>query len=561
MEQIHVTNKTMELADCGKDWTRNEEYGCYCLEDILYTPVPTAPRYQRLSIFVPEAYMTEAAGMVSVKESASCGRYTPATAPVIFENNAAGYAQMEHTWLGGPRNYARQYLKRGMIYVTCGCRGRQTAVEDGSFIGKSPATLVDFKTAIRFLRHNRNTLPGNMEHIISVGWSAGGAMSALLGCSGNSSRLESYLKENGAFLEETDDVFAAQVYCPITDLEHADMAYEWQFAKDMEYEASPFAPGGTLTGFQRALSRKLAQGFVAYFNGMELRDPTTGELLTIGSDLRSGTGYQFLMGCLEDSASVYLNKLAQKDLPAGYSPEDYLAGNYTYEGVDPKKLMEVIRKMEEKSKQMPSGKTPSDGPEFEGHGMRLKMPEMPTRTMQGNDKRSWLSWDGSRAKISSLDAFLMASRRRMKTCPSFDFLDCTSGENQEFGDACRDYVHFNPSLAGMIAELREEFPQEYETYYPAYAAAKTDEGLAMRLSLLNPFHYIDNDCSCQTASHFRINVGAQDADTSFMVSIMLALKLSGRKDMDVQYHLYWDQPHSEADYPGQVCDWIEAITC
>lgn len=561
MEHVHVINKTMELTECAGHWTRNEEYGCYCLEDILYTPIPTAAQYQRLSIFVPEAYMTEAAGKVSVNASGACGQYTPATAPVIFENNAAGYAQMEHTWLGGPRNYAGQYLERGMVYVTCGCRGRQTTAIDGSFIGKSPATLVDFKTAIRFLRHNRNALPGNMEHIISVGWSAGGAMSALLGCSGNSLLLEAYLKENGAFLEEPDDVFAAQVYCPIIDLEHADMAYEWQYARDMEYEASPFAPAGTLTGFQKALSQKLANCFVVYFNSMELKDPNTEEPLVIGSDLRSGSGYQFLLNCLEDSASVYLGKLAQGALPVPYSPEDYLTGNYTFEAVDLEKLMEVIRRMEEGAGQEPAEEAYSDSPEFEGHGIRLRMPETPTKTMPGRDKRSWLSWDGTRAKIHSLDAFLMGSRRRMKTCPAFDFLDCTSGENQEFGDADQDYVHFNPRLAGMIAELREEFPQEYKTYYPAYASVEKDEGLALRCSLINPLHYIENDSSCKTAPHFRINVGSCDADASFMVSMMLALKLSAIEGMDVQYHLYWEQPHSEADYPGEVCDWIEAITC
>lgn len=49
-----VTNKTMELADCKAEWTFNETYKCWCLEDILYTAKAVTPKFQRLSIFVPE---------------------------------------------------------------------------------------------------------------------------------------------------------------------------------------------------------------------------------------------------------------------------------------------------------------------------------------------------------------------------------------------------------------------------------------------------------------------------------------------------------------------------
>ena len=142
--------------------------------------------------------------------------------------------QMPHVWLEGPRCYAHQYLERGFVYVSCGNRGRETRDENGKLCGKSPVNLVDLKTAVRFLRHNRAALPGNFDHIVSVGWSAGGAMSTLLSVTGNSEDYLPFLAENGAFLDERDDVFAAQIYCPIIDLEHADLAYEWMFAADHE---------------------------------------------------------------------------------------------------------------------------------------------------------------------------------------------------------------------------------------------------------------------------------------------------------------------------------------
>ncbi len=60
-------------------------------------------------------------------------------------------------------------------------------------------------------------------------------MSALLGTTGNSEDYKVYLEEIGAVMDSTDDVYAAQVYCPITDLDHADLAYEWMYADLPDY--------------------------------------------------------------------------------------------------------------------------------------------------------------------------------------------------------------------------------------------------------------------------------------------------------------------------------------
>ena len=99
MEQtIPVVNATAELDACRGAWTHNPQYRCWCLEDVLYTQRASVPKFQRLSIFVPEAYMN-ADGTIS--ETGSCGGYSAGTAPVVFENNSAGYMQMPHTWLGG----------------------------------------------------------------------------------------------------------------------------------------------------------------------------------------------------------------------------------------------------------------------------------------------------------------------------------------------------------------------------------------------------------------------------------------------------------------------------
>ena len=235
--------------------------------------------------------------------------------------------QMPHVWLDGPRCFAQQYLDHGLVYVTVGCRGRESRDANGRLI-KGPCALVDLKTAIRFLRHNREVLPGDWDRIISAGWSAGGAMSTLLAVTGDNENYIHYLKENGAFMEESDAIFAAQIYCPIVDLEHADIAYEWMFRADKENEDSPAGPAEVMTPFKEELSAVLANRYVAYFNSLQLRHPETGELLVLNEDGRRGNAYDYLMERLSDSATDYLTRLEAGKLPQKYSAADYISGNY-----------------------------------------------------------------------------------------------------------------------------------------------------------------------------------------------------------------------------------------
>jgi hypothetical protein len=119
-------------------------------------------------------------------------------------------------------------LAAGYVVVTPGCRGRDSKAADGTFYGKAPAAIVDLKAAVRYIRHNQGVMPGNVNRIISTGVSAGGALSALLGSSGNSHLYDFYLKEIGA-AEAADNIYGSACFCPITDLEHADGAYEWMY--------------------------------------------------------------------------------------------------------------------------------------------------------------------------------------------------------------------------------------------------------------------------------------------------------------------------------------------
>lgn len=562
MEQtIPVVNATTSLADCRGAWTHNAAYHCWCLEDVLYTPCANVPKFQRLSIFVPEAYMN-ADGTVNA--GGSCGGYTAATAPVVFENNSAGYMQMPHTWLGGPRSYAGPYLKHGLVYVTCGCRGRESRDAQGRPVGKAPITLVDLKTAIRFLRHNADALPGDLSRIISVGWSAGGAMSSLLAVSGDNAQFTPYLEENGAFMDESDAVYAAQIYCPIVDLEHADMAYEWMFDADDVCEDSPAGPAETRTPFKRALSAALRSEYVAYVNSLDLRDPKTGRALTLGEDGRSGGFYDALMTCLDDAASEYIARLADGRLGLSYSVREYLDGRYM------RRIEAPVKKGNPGMHHAGPGvgAAPEAGERPMGLGELMSRPPRgvpfvehrpPMIDVPGTAKHDWLSCEGTRAHVSGLDAYVLAQRRRMKPCTSFDKLTCDSGENELFGNAEHDSVHFGAGIDRALRRIQAQFPEECARYLPAYAAAQEDAVLQNRLALINPMRYIGPKGESRQAAHYRIRVGASDADTSLSISMTLALRLANAGCGTVDYAMVWEQPHCEADYPGEVLRWIDGI--
>ena len=76
-------------------------------------------------------------------------------------------------------------LSKGYVVASVGARGR-TLEKDGKYTGKAPAAIIDLKAAVRYLHANDNVMPGDAKKIISNGTSAGGALSALLGASGDS---------------------------------------------------------------------------------------------------------------------------------------------------------------------------------------------------------------------------------------------------------------------------------------------------------------------------------------------------------------------------------------
>jgi hypothetical protein len=179
-------------------------------------------------------------------------------------------------------------LSKGYVVASAGARGRTTKDKDGVFTGKAPAVIIDLKAAVRYLKFNDKVMPGDAGKIISNGTSAGGALSVLLGSNGNNPDYAAYLKSLGA-ADATDDIFAVSAYCPITNLEHADIAYEWQFNGVKSYTKRGFPQAGnsgtngetvSLTKEQIDISNQLKDLFPAYVNNLQLKDKN-GNLVTL----------------------------------------------------------------------------------------------------------------------------------------------------------------------------------------------------------------------------------------------------------------------------------------
>ena len=73
------------------------------------------------------------------------------------------------------------------------------------YTGRAPKAILDLKAAIRYLRHFDKQMPGDAERIITDGTSAGGAMSALMGATGNNPGYAELLKAMGAADERDRD--------------------------------------------------------------------------------------------------------------------------------------------------------------------------------------------------------------------------------------------------------------------------------------------------------------------------------------------------------------------
>ena len=278
-----ATENTLTFLD-GK----TVKYRAY--ETVYYVANVVDSTYQYLNVYIPESAYTN-----------------NSRTPIFLRTYVGGYFSSKAS---APSNTdaSGRALQEGYVLVIPGARGWNAKVTkpDAStvYVGKAPAGIVDLKAAIRYLRHNDAVMAGDAERIITDGTSAGGAMSALLGATGNHPAYEPYLQALGA-ANERDDVFAAVSYCPIIDLEHADMVYEWLYNGTNQNAGTTGVR--SLSSTQATLSNELAAQYPAYQNSLGLKMPN-------GTPLTADTYRDYLKSFLIKSAQKA--KDAGADIPA-----------------------------------------------------------------------------------------------------------------------------------------------------------------------------------------------------------------------------------------------------
>ena len=478
-------------------------------EHLVYVKKPFEPECQMLSIYIPEAYL----------KGGTINGFTAETAPIFMPNSVGGYMPgtieepQEETHQGGA-NAALYALSNGYVVVSPAIRGRSLKAKNGYETGKAPALIVDYKAAVRFVRHNRkaNRIPaGDTEKIISCGTSAGGALSALLGATGNAKDYLAYLKEQGA-AKERDDIFASMCYCPITNLENADMAYEWMFHDaNSSYRKRADGTGIAITPEQKEHSAELKGKFVEYLDSLNLRD-SLGNRLNLAPD-GNGLFREYIESLYLESAQ---NAIDTGDTTVGKTPWLTISNGIAVH-MDFPKYIEAVK--------------------------RLKgIPAFDAFDMTTGENNEFGTYDIPNKHFTRYSL----EHSQLVTTPKLE---------EEKKLAAEKALQYNLASPVEKRQLRKANLEEKMEKDKLDLSQYMADGQIIKM--LNPIRYIGNR-EVQTAPHWRIRHGALDRDTALAIPAILALKLknSGKA---VDFKVSWGYGH-DGDYDlPELFAWIDRI--
>ena len=561
-------------------WNYNAENDVYWQTGIVYCEAPADETYENLGVYVPGAYMTgtdngDGTYTCEVNTSGTVGGFTAETAPIVIPVETPGYAAM-----AAPTGYVSgtsAYTDAGFVYVYAGCRGRDAG---------APAGVTDLKAAIRYVRYTSDRIPGNTDRIFSFGMSGGGAQSALLGATGDSDLYTPYLEAIGAVSGVSDAVAGSMCWCPITNLDTASEAYEWNLG----------VTRSGLSGEMQALSDAMAEQFALYINELGLKDEDGNALTLVASEegiYQAGSYYDYLKSVIETSLNNFLADTAFPYTAASGGK----GGNMGGFGGPGGELLELPDGAEADlgdrdglgSKGEFGGKGSFDGEEGFGgrgdfggpNGMDGELPALDGGTdyyaIDGIDRSEtsggvslsgtyetvqdyidalnaetvWVTYDSetNTATITSIADFVSALKLASKDLGAFDALDESQGENILFGDGDSNGDHFDAILAELLAgsDYEAEFTADLE---------RTDalgNSVEYRVNMYTPLYYLcdsyDGYGTANVATYWRIRSGINQSDTALSTEVNLALALENY-GADVDFETVWGQAHVEAERTG-----------
>ena len=567
-------------------WQYEASDDVYWQVGLSYASTPADSGYETMGIFVPGAYFTaeengDGTYTCSVNENGAAGPYTALTAPLILPVNTPGYSAMSApTGYSSSMGYGSisDYTGAGMIVLFAGARGRDAG---------APAGVTDFKAAIRYARYNADLLPGDMDSIFSLGMSGGGAQSALLGATGNSALYDPYLEAIGAVMTESDAVKGSMCWCPITNLDVADEAYEWNM-------------GSTRTGLSeenQAYSDGMALAFAGYINQLGLTDEAGNALTLTESEegiWQAGTYYDYVKGVIETSLEHFLS---DTEFPYTASSSGGFGGRMggrggNFRGGRPDgNFGGMPGQTEGQMPDVENGELPQGG--FGGEGMEADQAEAAdyeamdgiARTesassalsMSGtyetkqayidalNANGEWVAWDESTntVTITSVAAFVQALKNASKGIAAFDQLDRGQGENTLFGYGDGSGAHFDAYLAALAAG------SEYEEAFSADLPRQDALGntVDVRVNMYNPMYYLspayEGYQTSEPATFWRIRTGINQGDTALCTEMNLALAAAAySEETSVDFETVWGQGHTQAERTGSSTEnfiaWVQA---
>jgi hypothetical protein len=545
-------------------WNYDAENDIYWQIGVQYGATPETADYETLGIYVPGAYMTAIANgdgtySATINGEGTINGFTAKTAPMVFPVNTPGYSAQQ-----APTTYSydevSSYLQAGFIYIYAGMRGRDNGYDaSGNLIysGGAPWGVTDMKAAVRYVRYNKDVLPGNTDNLFVFGMSGGGAQSAVIGASGDSELYFPYLESIGAAMYDangqyiSDAVNGVMAWCPITNLDYADEAYEWNMGQ--------FASTDTraATTWTSALSKDLATAYAEYINELGIKDEN-GNVLVLETSAdgiyTSGSYYEYVKSTVEESLN---NFLADTTFP--YT--ETIGGFGGFPGGTPSGDMPAGGP--------PAGETPGAGVPT-GNANSSESTSTTYQTVQDyidslNSDTEWVTYDAATntAKITSLAGFVNSQKNPSKSVAAFDDLNRNQAENNVFGNDESDSLHFDAVLAGLLAANQAEYAQYSDwdaSYVDAYAADlqavdKLGNNIQSRMNMYNPMYYVldyyDGYQTSKVAEHWRINTGIEQGDTATTIEMNLALALENYDGVEnVEFTTVWNQGHTMAERTG-----------
>lgn len=547
LEQIDMTR-----------WQYNRENDVYWQVGIVYCENPADEAYENLGIYVPGAYMTgtengDGTYTCEINTSGTVEGYTAETAPMVIPVDTPGYSAM-----AAPTGYVSStsaYTDAGFVYVHAGCRGRDAG---------APAGVTDLKAAIRYIRYNKDVIPGSTDRIFSFGMSGGGGQSALIGSTGDSELYTPYLEAIGAVSGVSDAVAGSMCWCPITSMDYASEAYEWNLGVTRT----------ALTEDMQELSDAMAEQFALYVNKLELEDEE-GNTLTLEVSkegvYQAGSYYNYLKAVIETSLNNFLEDTAfpytaaegKSGRMGGFGerlngPADN--ADIEFGGRGDKGKLGDESDMDGELSKPERGNGAQDYYALDGidrnetsAGITLSGTY---ETVQDyidalNAETAWVTYDSetNTATITSIADFVSAFKLASKDLGAFDALNKSQGENELFGVGDGNGNHFDATMAELLADT--DYGAEF-----AEDMARTDaldKSVEYRVNMYNPLYYLSDYYegykTSNVAAYWRIRSGINQSDTSLTTEVNLALALENY-GADVDFETVWGQAHVEAERTG-----------